>query len=103
MGYDTTFQQPGTRQKLNAPIKSMTPMKLRLPLCAFVAAAIASLLFSTGCSTVPVTGRKQVNFISAGDETKLGLSSFDQLKKETPVNHDPAVNEMVQRVGKRIA
>ncbi len=34
---------------------------------------------------------------------KLGLTSFDQLKKEVPINHDPAMNAMVQRVGKRIA
>jgi len=34
---------------------------------------------------------------------QLGLSSFDQLKKDTPINHDPALNALVQRVGKRIA
>jgi predicted Zn-dependent protease len=50
-----------------------------------------------------VTGRHQLNLVSASEETQLGLSSFDQLKTNTPVNHDPAVNAMVQRVGKRIA
>ena len=34
---------------------------------------------------------------------QLGLSSFDQLKTNTPISHDPAANAMVQRVGKRIA
>ena len=33
----------------------------------------------------------------------MGLSSFDQLKTNTPINHDPEINAMVQRVGKRIA
>ena len=33
----------------------------------------------------------------------MGLTSFDQLKKETPINHDPAINDQVQRVGKRVA
>src|SRR3569833_970480 len=56
-----------------------------------------------GCSTVPVTGRHQLNLVSQGDEMQLGLSSFSQLKTITPINHDPAINAMVQRVGKRIA
>jgi metalloendopeptidase OMA1, mitochondrial len=64
---------------------------------------VAAALFVAGCSTVPVTGRKEFNLVSAGQETQLGLTSFDQLKKDTPINHDPAVNAMVQRVGKRIA
>src|SRR6516225_10857010 len=57
----------------------------------------------TGCTTVPVTGRHELNFISSDQEMTLGLSSFDQLKKDTPINHDPAVNAQVQAVGKRIA
>src|SRR5258706_7995305 len=56
-----------------------------------------------GCTTVPVTGRRELNLVSSGDEMQLGLSSFDQLKKDTPVSHDPTINAMVQRVGKRIA
>jgi predicted Zn-dependent protease len=63
----------------------------------------ASLVLFAGCSTVPVTGRHELNFVSADQEMALGLSSFDQLKKDTPINHDPALNEMVQRVGQRIA
>jgi len=57
----------------------------------------------TGCSTVPVTGRHQLTLISASQEMELGLSSFEQLKKETPINKDPALNAMVQRVGNQIA
>ncbi len=52
---------------------------------------------------MPVTGRHELNFVSADQEVSLGLSSFDQLKKDTPINHDPALNAMVQRVGQRIA
>jgi metalloendopeptidase OMA1, mitochondrial len=62
-----------------------------------------AMVWFNGCSTVPVTGRQQLNLISSSQETELGLSSFDQLKKETPISRDPAKNEMVQRVGKRIA
>ena len=64
---------------------------------------LAALLFFGGCTTVPVTGRHELNLVSSGDEIQLGLSSFDQLKKDTPISHDAAMNAVVQRVGKRIA
>jgi len=64
---------------------------------------LAAVVFLQACSTVPVTGRRELNLVSAGQETQLGLTSFDQLKKETPISRDPAINEMVQRVGKRLA
>lgn len=70
-----------------------------LPGCLM--AALAVLL--SGCTTVPVTGRSQLNLMSSGQEMQLGLTSFDQLKKETPVSKDAAANALVQKVGKRIA
>ncbi|MFM8470867.1 MAG: M48 family metallopeptidase [Limisphaerales bacterium] len=63
---------------------------------------LAGLLL-TGCLTVPETGRRQVMLISSQQEMQLGLSAFTQMKRGTPVNHDPAVNALVQRVGRRIA
>lgn len=56
-----------------------------------------------GCSTVPETGRRQMNFIPASEEMQLGLTSFEKLKKDVPVSRDPAANALVQKVGKRIA
>lgn len=60
-------------------------------------------LAGAGCSTVPETGRSQFNLLSPADETKLGMTAFEQMKGETPINKDPAVNKMVQEVGQRIA
>jgi predicted Zn-dependent protease len=57
----------------------------------------------SGCDTVPVTGRKQLNIMSTGEEAQLGLTSFNQLKKDTPISKDPAANALVQKVGHRIA
>jgi predicted Zn-dependent protease len=57
----------------------------------------------SGCDTVPVTGRTQINLMSTGEEAQLGLTSFNQLKKDTPISHDPAANALVQKVGHRIA
>lgn len=50
-----------------------------------------------------MTGRSQLNLLSPGQEMQLGLSSFEQMKKETPINKDPAVQALVQKVGQRIA
>src|SRR5258708_611896 len=65
--------------------------------------SLVLLLVLAGCTTVPVTGRHELNFISSDQEMTLGLSSFDQLKKDTPINHNPGINGLVQSVGKRIA
>jgi metalloendopeptidase OMA1, mitochondrial len=68
-----------------------------------VAILAGCLLVITGCQTVPITGRKGLDLISADQEMQLGLTSFDQIKSNTPVSHDPAVNAMVKRVGEQIA
>jgi len=68
--------------------------KMLLPAITFIAAS---------CTTVPVTGRHELDLVSSDQEMALGLSSFDQLKKDTPVSRDPAFNAQVERVGKRIA
>lgn len=57
----------------------------------------------TGCTTVPVTGRHSLSLISAGEEMQLGLASFQEMKKQEPISKDPKLNELVTRVGQRIA
>jgi predicted Zn-dependent protease len=64
--------------------------------------ALAAMIF-TGCTTVPETGRRQLNFMTPSDEMQLGFSEFDKMKKEVPISKDPAANAMLQRVGQRIA
>jgi predicted Zn-dependent protease len=64
---------------------------------------VVGATFLAACTTEPVTGRRQLSFVGAGQETQLGLSEFDKLKQSTPINKDPKVNELVQRVGKKIA
>lgn len=63
----------------------------------------AVALVGQACSTVPVTNRRALNLVSAEQEMQLGISSFDQLKQETPISKDPALNALVQRVGAQIA
>lgn len=78
-------------------------MRMTLLLVTRLIPVLATLLLLAGCLTVPETGRRQVMLISSQQEMQLGFSAFQQMKKSTPVSRDPAVNAMVQRVGRRIA
>lgn len=68
-----------------------------------IGASLTTAAFLASCTTEPITGRKQLSFIGAGQEVQLGITEFDKLKQSTPISKDPRINEMVQRVGSRIA
>ena len=55
------------------------------------------------CSTTPITGRRQLNFIGGDQEMQLGLTAFEEIKKETPISRDPQLNALLQKVGARVA
>ena len=72
--------------------------------CVIAAVLTAAVILGVaGCITNPETGRRQLLLVPESQMTQLGLSSFEQMKKETPISKDPAANALVQRVGKRIA
>jgi predicted Zn-dependent protease len=68
-----------------------------LGLAAFLAAA------AVACETVPVTGRRQLQLVSASEEAQLGLTTYQQILKKSKVSTDPELNALVTRVGSRIA
>jgi predicted Zn-dependent protease len=68
-----------------------------------LAVLMFALVLAGGCSTVSETGRSQLNFISASEETQLGLQAFNEIRKQTPVSKDAAATARVQQVGQRIA
>jgi metalloendopeptidase OMA1, mitochondrial len=67
----------------------------------FVSMAIAVAL--AGCQNVPITGRSQLQLVSAGQEASMGLSAYQEVLKKEKISHDPALNALVTRVGSRIA
>jgi predicted Zn-dependent protease len=71
--------------------------------CARLLLAAAGISFLNGCVTNPETGRRQLLLVSESEITQLGINSFNQMKKEVPISKDAKANELVQRVGKRIA
>jgi predicted Zn-dependent protease len=68
-----------------------------------VGASLVFLFLLVACMTAPVTGRRQLSLVGESQMMQLGISTFEQMKQETKISTDPALNEMVQRVGKKIA
>jgi hypothetical protein len=65
--------------------------------------ALAMLILGLAVScTTNELGRHQLMLVSGSEMTQLGISSFDQMKKEVPISKDPAANDMVRRGGERI-
>jgi len=54
------------------------------------------------CSTVPLTGRSQLNLIPAGEMLSMSYQQYDQFLKENSVSKDAQNIAMVKRVGENI-
>jgi predicted Zn-dependent protease len=65
--------------------------------------ALAVLLaVAVGCSTVPLTGRRQVNLLPESDLIAMGFAGYADFLKENPPSNDRANSEMVKEVGTNI-
>lgn len=60
-------------------------------------------LMTAACATAPYTGRRQLMLTSESQESNLGFQAFSQIRRQYPVAKDPQSNELVNRVGQRIA
>jgi predicted Zn-dependent protease len=70
----------------------------------WILGSITGVVLFSACTTNPVTGRKELTgLVSPQQEIQLGLQSFDQMKSQVPIDHDPADNATVERVGQRLA
>jgi len=71
---------------------------------ALGAGAAFSLFESlAGCVRAPGTARDQLIFISEEKEMQMGVQAFRGVLRGTRLNENPDINEMVHRVGQRIA
>jgi len=69
----------------------------------FVLLALLVTLLAPACSTVPVTGRSQLSFMSLESEMSLGYEAWDQTLAESNLITSGPEYEMVQRIGSRVA
>ncbi len=57
----------------------------------------------SGCVRAPGTARDQFIYISEEKEMAMGVGAYRELLRKAPVSDDPELNELVNRVGNRIA
>src|SRR5690606_31720080 len=62
---------------------------------------LISLLLVAACSTSP-TGRKQLILMPAGELDKMGLQSFQEIKKQEKISTNKEVNAYVQCIADNI-
>jgi len=63
---------------------------------------LAAAILIQACSTVPITGRKQIALIPESNMLSMSLDEYGQFLKENKLSTDAAQTETVKRVGKRI-
>lgn len=62
----------------------------------------AALLVAAACATVPVTGRKQLNLIPAGEMLATSYQQYDQFLAENKLSTDAKNAALVKKVGGNI-
>jgi predicted Zn-dependent protease len=65
--------------------------------------SLAFVCIALACTTVPVTGRKELNLVGDGTMNQLGAQAYTQELAKAKPSSDPAATATVQRVAKRIA
>jgi len=60
------------------------------------------LVMLTACSTVPITGRSQLNLIPGSSMLSMSLQQYDQFLKEHKVSTNQEQTQMVKRVGANV-
>lgn len=67
----------------------------------FAAAIIGTIMYS--CSTVPLTGRKQLNLVPESEMISMSFASYSDFLKKNKISDDRTDAAMVTEVGKNIA
>lgn len=64
---------------------------------------VLTVAFLTACSTVPITGRKRINFVSDSDVLPTSFAQYDAFLKENKVSTNGASTAQIKDVGARIS
>lgn len=61
------------------------------------------LVVLSACATAPITGRHQLILVSPAQEAEMGVSAYKEVLSQSTVSRDAKTNELVERVGRRLA
>lgn len=65
--------------------------------------ALLAVVTVAACETVPYTGRTQLQLMSPQEESQMGAQAYKEIVGKAKLSTAAAENEMVARVGRRIA
>ena len=68
-----------------------------------VGLALGLTILVAACATAPYTGRRQVILESEKSELSTAAQTYEELRARNETCQDPVVNELVTRVGRRLA
>lgn len=77
------------------------PLKIKEMYNRIFVVALALIMF-VGCTTVPITGRRQLNLVSDAEMQSMSYEAYDKFLKENKISRDAQATAMVKRAGKRI-
>ena len=85
------------------PVGRRTALQLglRITAAACLCTGFGSAL--SACYRAPGTARDQLIFFSEDKEISMGVKAFHEVLRQARLNENPEINEMVHRVGDRIA
>jgi predicted Zn-dependent protease len=85
--------------------RKWSDMKLNRRSHLLILLALTGLLITSlfGCSTVPITGRKQLSLIPQSQLNILGASSYQDLLENSELSTDAAQRRVIRQVGRDIA
>jgi predicted Zn-dependent protease len=64
---------------------------------------LLALSLAVACQTVPITGRSQLVLLPEPEEVRMGVQAYQEILQKSKVSRDPRFNDLVSRVGLRIA
>ena len=76
---------------------------MRTPFRPSSAALLAAALLAAGCSTVPITGRRQLSLVSDQEILSSSLTEYRSFMGKAKVSGNRVQSAQVERVGRRIA
>jgi predicted Zn-dependent protease len=68
-----------------------------------LSAALLAMSIAAACTTVPYTGRSQLQLMSAQQESQMGIQAYQETLSKAKLSANAGQSEMVARVGGRIA
>lgn len=77
---------------------------MKLQITVFKIVALVGVVFLVqACSTVPITGRKQLSLVPESELVAMGVSSYGEFLKEAKLSTNATQTALVKKVGKNIS